>query len=364
MSEQEAATEVQTTDTAPESAQLSPPDASSIIPEEGFIPAEVNNVFEDEVVDEAMLRGEDVDPETQEKPAEDKPSEEEEKPADPPAKDEEDPAAEEKKDEEGGKEEEEEKPAASDEDGSGKPPKGFVPLQALKEERAKRKELSQQLIELQEAVELLGKPEAGQEKDDFTVLSEEEVETLIEEDPQEALRYQVRLQRHQAKQKAVALATRAEEASVSDGVVALQQVLPDIYDEGSSSATELADFAVEKGFNPDYLTLLTDPRTKIISPDGKEKVVLGVGAASVVKMLTELKAAASVSEADLRESMEKEITEEVTKKILAKMKGDATQISINDLPGAPEEIRGDTILTEEEMARLPKAELEAYMRGG
>jgi len=141
-------------------------------------------------------------------------------------------------------------------------------------------------------------------------------------------------------------------------------VVPDIYDENSETASQLADFAVENGFDPDYLPLLTDPRSKIIAPDGKTKMVLGTGAASVIKLLHELKNQTPKTADDIRSEIEQEITEQVTQKILAKMKGDTAPMSINDLPGAPEEIRGDTILTEAEMARMSKDEVDAYLRGG
>jgi hypothetical protein len=161
------------------------------------------------------------------------------------------------------------------------------------------------------------------------------------------------------------LAAQTDEMRVSEAALAIQQVVPDIYDENSNTATELADFAVEQGFDPDYLPLLTDPRTKIIAPDGKTRVVLGTGAASVIKMIADMKNHQSVSEDAVRSKLEKEITEQVTQKILAKMKhGTDTPVSINDLPGAPEEISGDTILTEREMARMSPEELDRYLRGG
>ena len=349
-------------ETKESTATPSPPlEATSITPSEGYVPAEAESLFSDEVVTEAELMGEDPAPS------------EGDPPADPPATDE--PQAETKtpaevetepetKDEPETKTEPEQNETEPEPD-SGKPPAGFVPLKALQEERTKRKELATQLVELQEAVDLLGKEEKTETKEnEFAILSDDDLETLIEDDPQEALRYQVRLQKHQAKQRAVNLAKQSEDLNISEAVVEIQQVLPDIYDENSTSATELADFAVSKGFDPDYLPLLTDPRTKLITPDGKTKMVLGVGAASVISILHNMKNQQSVSETDVRTKLEKEITEQVTKQILAKMKGDAVPMSINDLPGASEEISGDTILTEAQMARMSKADIDAYMHSG
>ena len=347
--------------------QAPPLDAVSITPEEGYNEAEVTNFFEEEVVTEAMLRGEDLS-EGEETPSE---SGDEEN-AEPPASDEN--KTDDDKDEETETETETEDNSEGTEEETSeqetepeptKPPKGFVPYKALAEERNKRKELAQQLAELQEAVEMLGTKEADKEEE-FKQLSDEELETLIEEDPQEALRYQVRLQRHQAKQRAINIAKNRDEMAISEGVVEIQTVLPDIYEEGSKTATELADFAVENGFDPDYLPLLTDPRTKLIAPDGKTRMVLGTGAASVIRILNEMRNKASVDTESLRHEIEKEITEKVTQQILAKMKKgeSSTAVSINDLPGSPEEIRGDTVLTEAEMAKMSKDELDAYLRGG
>jgi len=351
-----------------EGAITPPADASSITPEEGYVQAEAVNLFDDESVSEAMLKGEDIQdtPAPEDKPGEDPPADPEAKGNDDPEKAGDDP----EKKEDGDKpdpEKLEADPEKPESDAGGKPPKGFVPIQALQEERSKRKDLAQQLSELQEAVELLGKKEESEGADEetkFVVLDDDAVESLIEEDPQEALRYQVRLQKHQAKQRAVNLAKQNEDLQVSEGVVEIQQIIPDIYEENSSSGADLADFAVEKGFNPEYLTLLTDPRTKLIAPDGKTKMILGVGAASVIKVLNDLKSGTPVTKDALRQQIEQEITEEVTQKVLAKIKGDPAPMSINDLPGAPEEIRGDTILSEAQLSKMSKAEVDAYLRGG
>ena len=358
---------------AQEGSLTPPADATTITPEEGYTPAEVVNIFEDESISEAMLKGEDI----QETPApEDKPGED--SPADPEAIGDKDPEKTGDEDSEKVGDEDQEKaentdPEKTGEEGSektgedkseiGKPPKGFVPIQALQEERGKRKEIAHQLLELQEAVELLGKQDVDT-VDEFVILDDAAVENLIEEDPQEALRYQLKLQKHQAKQRAINLAKQSEDLQISEGVVEIQHIIPDIYEENSSSGSALADFAVEKGFNPEYLTLLTDPRTKLIAPDGKTKVVLGVGAASVIKVLNDLKSGMPANKDELRQQLEKEITEEVTQKVLAKIKGDPVPVSINDLPGAAEEIRGDTILSEAQLSKMSKAEVDAYLRGG
>ena len=353
----------QTASTA-EATPVPPVDATSITPEEGYIPAETESLFSDEVVTEAELMGEDPAPSegdpTAAPPATDETQTETEAKPEGEAKAEGEGEPEAKAE---GEPETKTEPEPEPEPDLGKPPAGFVPLKALQEERAKRKELATQLVELQEAVDVLGvKSKDKNEEDSFAVLPEEELEELIESDPQEALRYQVRLQKHQAQQKALNTIEQNETIAISEAVMEIQQVMPDIYEDDSKSATELADFAVEKGFNPEYLPLLTDPRTKLITPDGT-KLILGSGAASVIGMLHSMKNAEVVSEADVRSKLEKEITEQVTNQVLAKMKGDATPMSINDLPGAPEQITADTVLTEAQMAKMSPAEIDAYLRG-
>jgi len=149
-------------------------------------------LFEEESVSEEELMGEEV---TEENAADSAPKDEPKE--DPGEKPKEEPKEEEKpKDEpkEEPKEEPEEEPKA--------PPKGYVPQEALRQERHTNQELRQQLrdaqYQLQQAHEKL--TQKPKDPDDipsalknFKELSLEEYDELVDEDPDEAMKYRARL---------------------------------------------------------------------------------------------------------------------------------------------------------------------------
>lgn len=247
-----------------------------------------------------------------------------------------------------------------------KPPKGFVPQQALSEERGKRKELKQQLadVEAELADWKARTPETEEGADEFKVLSDAEYDELIDDHPQEALRYQRKLARHQASEKNAERRAATEDSQMESAFSAIEELAPGIYDDGSTVAVELGNFAVEQGFDPEFLNLITDPGSRISARDSKGSILLAEGAASVVRMISALKTRGAGVESE-REAIRASLYEEVTKEVMGKLKagGAATPPSINDLPGEGEIPGVGKILSEAQLAELPKSERAAYLGG-
>jgi len=335
--------------------------------------ADLGSLFGDEKRStEAELRGEEKPPE--EAPPKEKPPQDEKKePATPESKGEEKKAEEKKgveqKKEEG--KEEEAKPGA--------PPKGFVPQQALTEARVQLKSLKEENAELKAALaekpkEVIKAPESSEDAKwkDFKVLTDEEYEELVEDDPIEAQKYD-RKQRSFEKyqeQKAKAAEESAKgvervKSLISDAAKKIEEAVPGIYQKDSDIPSKLANFALEHGFDDEtYLEIMTNPETLIIPKNSDKPYLMGPGALSLIKLLHTLqsKTPAPVNPDDLRKEIEKELEpklrEKITKQILSKMKGtdkDSAYRSLTEVPGselAPEE--ASKTYTEEEWGRLPE----------
>jgi len=245
-----------------------------------------------------------------------------------------------------------------------KPPEGFVPYQALSEERTKRQALAQQLADLQAENESLKSKTGDAEKaEEFKVLSDDEFDELLEEDPQEAIRYQHKLQTYQREQGNKAAQEDIENEQINVAASMIQQIVPGIYDEGSKAGEELGDFAVEHGLDPHFLTLLTDPRTKVMAAGSKGAVLMGEGAASVVSLLHNLRTRLSDPDAQ-REAIKESLREEITAELMKKFKGGSASPGVLDVPGDSGSIpNSGQMLSEEEFGRLPEAEQEKLLAG-
>jgi len=258
------------------------------------------------------------------------------------------------------------KPKEEDADGTAtkKPPEGFVPYQALSEERTKRQALTQQLADLQAENESLKGEEGDAEKaEEFKVLSDDEFDELLEDDPQEAIRYQHKLQTYQREQANKAAQEDIEAEQINVAASMIQQIVPGIYDEGNKAGEELGDFAVENGLDPHFLTLLTDPRTKVTAAGSKGAVLMGEGAASVVSLLSTLRTQLSDPDAQ-REAIKESLREEVTAELMKKFKGGSASPGVLDVPGDAGSIpNSGQVLSEEEFGRLPEAEQEKLLSG-
>jgi hypothetical protein len=358
-------------------------------PEEGGLAPNFYNFFDDEdfsALDQDDPAGESDDPEKtgdqpptgekeSETPApsgEEKPGEKEgeEKPGDVKPKGEEKPKEEKPKDE----------PA--------KPPPGYVPNQALQEERSKRQMLSQELYQAkQRLAELEGKeaPKGGDDEfKDFKVLSDKEVEELWDEDPKEAALYQnrlIRYQDHRRKQideKRSKQSLEAEQKQIVESAyAAMNSAVPELFDPKSDVNATLTKHAADQGLSAQMAAVLTDPQTVIQArdKDGSTKsFILGQGAAEVLSLIANTHKAISSTDVEavkkqVAEETEKRVREEVTKELTEKFKnmsggendlifqslGDATPKSGDELGGSPN--------SEEDWFGLPEDARRKFLGG-
>lgn len=272
-----------------------------------------------------------------------------------------------------------------------KPPKGYVPKQALDEERTRRKELSTKLQELEQQITALQQgsvpgqqqsQEASQQEDpefkDFQVLSDQEFDKLINDDPVEAIKYQNKLMRYRDRQREQHVSKarqevvqQREQALVQEAAQAMAEAAPGIFDENSTVKQDLSKFAQENGFGSEYLSYMTDPRTRIIPPGQSEPVVVGRGAAELVGMINNAyqKTASSDPEtlrSQVRQEVEQELREKITQELTEKFKGQAAPQSpgLGDAPPAGSDTPVDTkkVYTEDEWMSL-SAEARAKILG-
>jgi hypothetical protein len=275
---------------------------------------------------------------------------------------------------------EDKKAAETKDDGEGeesKPPKGFVPIQALHQERSQRQTLATELQQMKAELEALraGKDTTGQGKDakageEFKVLSEEEFNELLEDDPVEAIKYDRRLRAYEAAQEEAKKAQQTEAELVNQSVTRMSEIVPGLYDENSDINQRLTDFAIENGFTDlDGLAMVTDPRTKVINPNTGKPVVLGETAAHLVTMLHNVfqKMSAPNTEANAEDTgkLTKQIEAEVVKNVLSKIKQPTGEEhrSIGDAPGDAKIDIDTPVLTEEEFAKLPKDKQKRLLGG-
>jgi len=378
---------------------------------EGVTPDDFDAIFEDEKVSESELMGEEP-PQEEEESADSESKGEEEKPEESEEKaeesDEESEEKSEEESEENSEEESEEKSEEKPEDDSGekapeKPPPGFVPLAALHEERAnsqtlraKTRELEDQVHKLEAEANELRTKTAEDPRDaefkDFNVLSDAEYAQMVEDDPEEAQKYQYRFVRYnqyladkrqvEEGQRARTAAEQREMQEVESAVQSawrrMQQDVPGLGVPEDKTVDELVEFALNNGFDDEgTISLLTHPGTMILPPDKEGKpnksgkpMPLGNMAAQLVRFVhktyqnkpVDMAQLRSEVEADLRPQLEKEIGAKLAKKFKNTGAGDFT--SITETPGSTEQPAGTKVLTESELAKLSKAEQERYLMGG
>lgn len=279
----------------------------------------------------------------------------------------------------------EEEPGTEEEE-AGKPPKGYVPHAALYEERQRRKELGVQLENALRRIDDLEKKgkdtpvkiEAGTDEfADFKVLSDEEFDELAEEDPTEAAKYMRRHARYERAQEQKARAVQETERAqkqhqeaISATIQRVSKSVPGIYDEDEKVANGLADFAIENGFEPEFLQLMTNPSTEIIVPGSPHPIPLADGAACLIELLHKVREATAKPSDDvaaLEAKIETRLRKEITDEVLSKFKGkkpSETRRSISQIPGGeqpPKKLPED--MTEADLARLSPDEQKQWLGG-
>lgn len=263
-----------------------------------------------------------------------------------------------------------------------KPPTGYVPLAALHEERGKRQAMSSRIQELEAAVATLsqGKPaeeqpqqEEGQAReddglpDDFKVLSAKEYRELAENDLVEAQiylhnlnRFQKQEEQNQKEEQQRKAAEHQTKALIQQRYTEMEQTVPGIFAEDGDVNKSLTQFAADNGMDETFVSVLTDPTTRIVGEDGRV-VLLGKGA---VQMLT------------LLNNAYKAVKPDATKEDLLKAQGAAellgkihnTTTGYRNIGGTPpggSSVPNDPnrVVTEAEMARMSPEEQERYLQG-
>jgi hypothetical protein len=240
----------------------------------------------------------------------------------------------------------EEKPAEETKASPEKPPAGYVPWQALRDERDLVVSLREELATM--------KAEAEKDTEDtFKVLSDEELKELAEDDPVEAVMYQNRLNKHlreqqekEAKQEAQREQSYADEAVINQSFERMEKAVPGLLDKSNPINQELTQFAVDNGFEPDYIAAMTAPGTLILPAGAKNPVLLGPGAAGLVGMIYKLHSTLKENDpetlrAQIKAKVEKELTQTITEQLIKKFKspaGGEEFKSIGEVPGGPDEV--------------------------
>lgn len=267
----------------------------------------------------------------------------------------------------------------------------------LVEERAKRHELAeavkianQKIAELEQKVVATGKAEqpaetgtpepAGEatkaflaKNPGFNVLSQEEEDTLIDEDVAASQRYLLRkaeyekaLSKDETAKAEKTISSQEYARQVSAMVSAARSTIaadvPGIYDEGSDIGTKLYDFAVENGADGDYIAALTDPATYVQRLDGNGQYAgkyASIGAASLIKMIHTLYNKTVNGTAE----REAQLRQEVTKELMEKIKQPGFR-SIGEAPSATT-IPDDTgqTLTEDDFRKMDDEKRRKYLGG-
>ena len=304
--------------------------------------------------------------ETTEEPEEEKAAEEEEKAA-----------------------EEEEKAAEEESDrDSTKPPKGYVPLQALHEARTRvtglQAEVTQLKAQLYEATKpqkaetpLVSETEVSKFKD-FKVLSKDEAAALMEDNATAGLEYVAKLSEYMdyssrlAKQQVIDASAKAKEAQeeaeaakVRESVYTeFERLIPNIMAEDRTVSNDWADFAESKGFSEDLFPLLS-PDT-IISPAGKESFKVGKNAVGLLKMIMELRKAPNKD--DLKKQIRTELTTELKAELGNKAVADikskkAAKPQMQDIPDAAKSTPKLVVLSDKAYEKLSEQDKQRYLMG-
>lgn len=233
-------------------------------------------------------------------------------------------------------------------------PEGYVKLEALHQARGENRYLKSVISQLKEDLEAKPDPQTVSKEAewmaDFKVLSDAELEELSEDSPMDAVKYVNRLAKYNDhKRQADENKAKEEAARVENEVLintAFEQIsheVPGIYDQGSTVAADLADFAESIGFSEDMF-VLTNPRNTI-TIDGGQTMPLGSIAANLVSVLHSLNQAVSEqfdgetetkttsakgngmnkqaekSVDEIKEELRKELLGEFEKSVVNKLKG-------------------------------------------
>jgi hypothetical protein len=271
---------------------------------------------------------------------------------------------------------------------STKPPKGYVPLQALHEARTRasglQAEVTQLKAKLYEATKpkkveppLVTETEVSKFKD-FKVLSKAEAAALMEDNVTAGLEYVEKLHEYMdyssrlAKQQVLDASAKAKEAQeeaelakVVDYVSAeCERLIPGIFAEDRTVSNDWADFAESKGFSEELFPLLSP--TTLVSPVGKEPFRVGKNAVGLLKMIIELRKAPSKDDLkkQIRTELTKELKAELGNKAVADIKSKkAAKPQMQDIPDAAKSTPKLVVLSDKAYEKLSEQDKQRYLMG-
>lgn len=239
---------------------------------------------------------------------------------------------------------------------------------ALNESRAKNKSL-QFLIDQKAAEQPVKAADTPTIVDpDFKVLTKAEFESLKEESALEAIQYMHDLQGYKdattAKQQAEAQEQAAKtdmNVLIADSLEQISIAVPGVY-ETAEVGQKLTDFAIERGFDNEALSILSNPATMVMVPGATKPVPLGKAAVAFVKFCNETMTGNNPSQ--LRAEIERDVTAKVTKDLIQKFKNNPSGVGLDEVPsadnGAP---KSWAPKTEAELRAISSKEREAYYEG-
>ncbi|MCP3940399.1 MAG: hypothetical protein GY710_02820 [Desulfobacteraceae bacterium] len=173
---------------------------------------------------------------------------------------------------------------------------------------------------------------------EFTVLSKTEFEELKEESAVDAIQYMHDLQNHndatreqRHQEDKVAKELQSTNSLIADSIEQISLAVPGVY-EDAQVGQKLTDYAVEKGFDNDALSIFSNPGTMVIMPGSNKPVPLGNAAVSFVKFCNDSMAGSDTTQ--LRADIEKEVTAKVTNELIQKFKNNPTGVSLDEVPTA------------------------------
>lgn len=269
--------------------------------------------------------------------------------------------------------EENAEPEAKEDQKTGKPPEGFVEIQALTETRSKMKtfrdraekaEAENQALLLEVQRLMSGANDKKSDEPEFKELSPEELADLKEEDPDAYHEYRADLiehkdrQRHQ--QELEARKQHFDQLAMREVNEAGREIGEMLAAEGMNEA--LITYGAEAGFTQADLVALSHPDTKLVTGDGKTRY-LGKGALAFLKHLD---AGRTMNRETLKAEIEKElrpkIIEEETKRILGKIKNPEGQQKSLDGQGEKGVKPLPETMTEADFARMSPEDQERWLQ--
>lgn len=166
-----------------------------------------------------------------------------------------------------------------------KPPKGYVPLQALREAREQIAALRESLRAI-EAAKSETQTEPSSKVEDFVELTKEEEEALAADDTVSFVEYMNQKFTARFAQLTKAQEQQHEQAQINNAYSVIDSVAPGILEPESEVQQAFYDTAIANGFD-ESVFYLTNPATKVVLEDGSTRL-LGADAAKVLGLVRNL----------------------------------------------------------------------------